>query len=104
MATCAFSALRRTPWGMLRVQVGDPSLPTTVTGPARLIALYHWRRGHALPGVWIIENAPGPASPRAEDIDWVLFPLQEAQHEMMAHEERCAAHVPRGRHASAALR
>jgi|HubBroStandDraft_6_1064221.scaffolds.fasta_scaffold186675_4 hypothetical protein len=35
----AWSAVRRTPWDMLRVQTGDPSLPTTVTGPARLIAL-----------------------------------------------------------------
>ena len=87
MAPYASSAARRTPWERLRVQVGDPSLPTTVTGPARLIALYQWRRGHALPGVWIIENATVPTRPRrAEDVDWAQFPILEAQLEMMALE------------------
>jgi hypothetical protein len=95
MALHTWSATRRTPWVMLRVQMGDPSLPTTVTGPARLIALYHWRRGKALPGVWIIEHSPVPVSPRAEEIDWTQFPVQEAQRELMAHEERCARHTRR---------
>jgi hypothetical protein len=80
---------------MLRVQIGDPALPTTLTGPARLIALYHWRRGKALPGVWIVEHTPAPVILRAEDIDWTQFPTLEAQRELMAHEERCARHLPR---------
>lgn len=95
MAVHAWSAVHRTPWGKLRVQMGDPSLPTTLTGPARLIALYHWRRGKALPGVWVIEHAPAPVRLRAEDIDWSQFPTLEAQRELMAHEERCARHLPR---------
>ncbi len=95
MAVQAWSAVRGIHWGMLRVQMGDRALPTTVTGPARLIALYHWRRGKALPGVWIIESSVPHAKPRAEEIDWSLFPVQEAQREMMAHEERCARHMPR---------
>jgi hypothetical protein len=95
MAIHAAFAVPRTHWGKLRVQIGDPSLPTTVTGPARLIALFHWRRGKALPGIWIIEHAAVSASLRVEDIDWALFPTSEAQREMMAHEERCARHVPR---------
>jgi hypothetical protein len=94
MAIRAWSAVRQTPWGMLRVQTGDPSLPTTVTGPARLIALYHFRRGKSLSGVWIVESSPERASPEPEDIDWALFPTSEAQQEMMAHEERCARHRP----------
>jgi hypothetical protein len=95
MAIHAASAVPRTPWGKLRVQIGDPSLPTTVTGPARLIALFHWRRGKALPGIWIIEHSAVHTNPTVEDIDWALFPTLEAQREMMAHEERCARHVPR---------
>jgi hypothetical protein len=79
---------------MLRVQMGDPSFPTTLTGPRRLVALYHWRRGKAMPGVWIIANAPEPAIDRPEDVDWTLFPILEAQREMMAHEERCTRHMP----------
>jgi hypothetical protein len=85
---------------MLRVQMGDPSLPTTITGPARLIALFHWRRGKPLPGVWIIEHSAVNVSPKAEDVDWTEFPTLEAQRELMAHEERCARHLPRrGAHA-----
>lgn len=95
MTTRAPSAVRRIPWGMLRVQVGDPSLPTTLTGPARLIALYQWRRGKALPGVWIVDPATAPASFEAGDVDWTQFPVLEAKLELMAHEERCARHVPR---------
>ena len=95
MVMQASFAARRTPWGNLRVQIGDPSLPTTITGPARLIALFHWRRGKALPGLWIVEHSPQHTIPRVEDIDWTLFPTQEAQREMMAHEERCARHMLR---------
>ena len=94
MALQAPSAVRRTPWGRLRVQVGDPSLPTTLTGPARLIALYQWRRGKALPGIWIVEHSAAPASLQADDVDWTQFPVLEAKLELMAHEERCARHAP----------
>ena len=95
MALQTWSGVRRTPWGMLRVQIGDPSLPTTVTGPARLIALYQWRRGKPLPGTWIIEHSAAPVRLEAEEIDWTQFPVLEAQRELMAHEERCARHMPR---------
>ena len=95
MALQAWSTRRRAHWAMLRVQMGDPSLPTTITGPARLIALYHWRRGKALPGLWIIEHSAPSASLGPEDIDWTQFPVMEAQRELMDHEERCARHVPR---------
>ena len=64
MAMQSCPAGPRIHWGRLRVQVGDRSFPTTVTGPARLIALYHFRRGRALPGVWMIENAPVPVPAR----------------------------------------
>jgi hypothetical protein len=84
MAVHAWSAARRTPWEKLRVQIG-----------ARLIALYQWRRGKALPGVWIIEHTLMPVSLRADDVDWALFPTLEAQRELMAHEERCARHLQR---------
>ncbi len=97
MAAHSCCAAPRTHWGMLRVQTGDRSLPTTVTGPARLIVLYHWRRGKALPGVWIIEHSPMSSSPRLQDIDWDLFPTQEAQRELYSLEESCARHVPRRR-------
>jgi hypothetical protein len=89
------AAAPRTHWGMLRVQTGDRSLPTTVTGPARLIVLYHWRRGKALPGVWIIEHSLLSPTPRLQDVDWDLFPTQEAQRELYALEESFARHVPR---------
>jgi hypothetical protein len=32
---------------------------------------------------------------KVEDVDWTLFPIREAQRELMAHEERCAWHVSR---------
>src|SRR6185369_5764305 len=47
MAIRARYAAPRTPWAALRVQTGDRVLPTTLTGPARLVALYQWRRGAA---------------------------------------------------------
>jgi hypothetical protein len=95
MAIHACSTVPRTPWEILRVQTGDPRLPTTVTGPARLIALFHWRRGKALPGVWIIEHSPASVRPRTDDVDWARFPTLEAQRALMEHEERCARHLPR---------
>jgi hypothetical protein len=91
----AWSAAHRTPWGMLRVQIGDPSLPTTLTGPARLVALYQWRQGKASPGVWVIENSPAHARPSPEDIDWILFPAVQAEREMTDHKARCAQYLPR---------
>jgi hypothetical protein len=87
-------AVHRTLWRTLRVQTGDPRLPTTITGYARLIALYQWRRGKPLPGVWVVESTAARASPGVDDVDWALFPAAEAQRELMAHEERCARHLP----------
>ena len=95
MAIRACYAAPRTPWAMLRVQTGDRALPTTLTGPARLIALYEWRRGAALPGVWFVDGARAQTSPSPDDVDWSLFPTPEAQHEMMDRDERCARHFPR---------
>lgn len=88
-----FPALQ-TPWGRLRVQTGDRSLPTTVTGPARLIALYQWRRGKPLPEVWFVDASQGPEHRLLSTIDWSTFPISEARRETMAHEERCARHLP----------
>jgi len=93
MATRAWSAALGISWEKLRVQVGDPVLPTTATGPARLIALYQWRRGKGLPGVWVVDSASGAARPRLEDVDWTKFPTAEAQGELMAYEERCVRYV-----------
>lgn len=93
METLASSAAPRTPWRILRVQIGDPSFPTTITGPARLVALYQWRQGKAAPGVWVIENSPTHASPRPEDIDWATFPTADAQREMMDRAFRCARYL-----------
>jgi hypothetical protein len=95
MPTLTCSAVHRTPWKILRVQIGDPSLPTTLTGPARLVALYQWRQGNASPSVCVIENSPAHARPRPDDIDWERFPSAEAELEMMDHKARCALYLPR---------
>jgi hypothetical protein len=80
-------------WKTLRVQTGDPAFPITLTGPSRLVELFHWRRGKPSPGVWIIENAPGCRSPRTEEVDWSLFPVAEAHEEIIKHEERCSRYL-----------
>jgi len=92
MATPACSAAAPTSWKMLRVQAGNPSIPTTLTGPARLIALYRWRRHERLPGLWVVECSTLRAELRPEDVDWHLFPALEAQRHLIDHEERCARH------------
>jgi hypothetical protein len=78
---------------MLRIQRGDRSFPTTLTGPARLIALFHWRRGQALPGMWVVENGAEHPGPAPGEVDWSLFPTSETQAEMLAHEARFARHL-----------
>jgi hypothetical protein len=93
MGTRAWASGPLTHWGMLRVQTGDPSLPITLTGPTRLVELFHWRRGKASPGVWVIESASGRSSPRPDDVDWSQFPMAEAQREMQEYDARTARHV-----------
>lgn len=88
MATRVWSPIFTAHWQTLRVQTGDPSCPITLTGPNKLVELFHWRRGKASPGVWVIVNAPGYTCPRPSEVDWSLFPVAEAQHEMMDHDER----------------
>lgn len=90
MVTRAWSPMVIAHWTTLRVQTGDPGFPITLTGPNRLVELFHWRRGKASVGVWIIENAPGRRSPRTEEVDWTHFPIAEAQQEMINHDERCS--------------
>lgn len=80
-------------WGTLRVQTGDPSLPITLTGPTRLVELFHWRRGKASPGVWVIDTGTGRLTARPEDIDWVQFPVAEAHQTMMEHDARMSRHT-----------
>lgn len=89
--TRSWSSGPPTHWDSLRVQTGDPSLPITLTGPTRLVELYHWRRGKASPNVWVIESASGRSAPPADDVDWSLFPMAETQHELAEH----AAHRAR---------
>ena len=95
MASLAFTAASTPSWSMLRVQLGDPSLPTTLTGPARLIALYQWRRGKRLPGVWFVDSASMRVSRTPEGVDWTLFPVAEARNHLMDYEERCLRHLTR---------
>jgi hypothetical protein len=90
MATRAWSSMVIAHWQTLRVQTGDPSFPVTLTGPNRLVELFHWRRGKPSPGVWIIENAPGCRSPRTDEVDWSQFPVAEAQQEIINQDERCS--------------
>jgi hypothetical protein len=95
MATRSWSSVLTAHWQTLRVQTGDPSCPITLTGPNKLVELFHWRRGKPSPGVWVIVNSPGFRTPRLEEVDWSLFPVAEAQHEMIDHEERCLRYMPR---------
>ena len=90
MVTRTWSPMAIAHWQTLRVQTGDPCFPITLTGPNRLVELFHWRRGKPSSGVWIIENAPGCRSPRTEEVDWSHFPVAEAQQEMIQHDERCS--------------
>jgi hypothetical protein len=90
MVTRAWSPIVIAHWTTLRVQTGDPAFPITLTGPNRLVELFHWRRGKPSAGVWVIENAPGCRSPRTEEVDWTHFPVAEAQQEMMKQDERCS--------------
>ena len=75
-------------WFALRVQTGDPSCPTTLTGPMRLVELARWRNGRLSPGVSVIIHLPAPVRPCLEVIDWTLFPVAEAQAEIEAQEAR----------------
>lgn len=100
MGTCAWTSRLTAPWQTLRVQMGDPTCPTTLTGPKKLVELFNWRRGKPTPGVWFVVATQAQRSPRVEEIDWSLFPVAEAQHELMDHEARCALYLPR-RHAMA---
>ena len=95
MATCSWSSRVTAHWQTLRVQMGDPTFPITLTGPQKLVELFHWRRGKATPGVWVVVNGAEPRSPRLDEVDWSQFPMAEAYQEMMSHEERCARHLPR---------
>lgn len=95
MASLAFTAASSPSWSVLRVQLGDPSLPTTLTGPARLIALYQWRRGRRLPGVWFVDSTSMRVSRTPEGVDWTRFPLAEARDLLMEYEERCMRHLAR---------
>ncbi len=88
MATSVWSPGFTAHWQTLRVQTGDPSCPITLTGPNKLVELFHWRRGKASPGVWVIVNAPGHTCPQPSEVDWSLFPVAEAHHEMMDHDAR----------------
>jgi hypothetical protein len=90
MVTRSWSPIVTVHWQTLRVQTGDPSFPITLTGPNRLVELFHWRRGKASPGVWVIVNAPGCRSPRIDEVEWTSFPVAEAQQEMIKHDERCS--------------
>ncbi len=90
MATRAWSSVITAHWTTLRVQTGDASFPVTLTGPSRLVELFHWRRGKPSPGVWVIENAPGCRTMRAEEVEWSRFPVAEAQQEMLDRDERCS--------------
>lgn len=90
MVARTWSAMVMMHWTTLRVQTGDPSFPITLTGPNRLVELFHFRRGKPSPGVWIIENAPGSRAPRNEEVEWSHFPVAEAQQEMMDRDERCS--------------
>lgn len=90
MVNRAWSSAVTAHWTTVRVQTGDPSFPITLTGPSRLMELFHWRRGKPSPGVWIIENAPGCRTMRVEEVEWTHFPVAEAQQEMLAHDERCS--------------
>ena len=90
MVTRTWSPMVIAHWQTLRVQTGDPCFPITLTGPNRLVELFHWRRGKPSPGVWIIENATGCRSPRTEEVDWSHFPVAEAQQEMIQHDEICS--------------
>lgn len=93
MGTRAWSSGPLTHWNTLRVQTGDPSLPITLTGPTRLVELFHWRRGKASPGVWVIESASGRGTPRPDDVDWSQFPMAEAQREIQDYAARTARHM-----------
>ena len=95
MATCTWTSKLMAHWQTLRVQMGDPTCPTTITGPKKLVELFNWRRGKATPGVWIVISSQPDRSPRLDEVDWSLFPVAEAQHELMDHEERCARYMPR---------
>ena len=90
MINRAWSSAVTAHWTMVRVQTGDPSFPITLTGPSRLVELFHWRRGKPSPGVWVIEHAPGCRTMRVEEVEWSHFPVAEAQQEMLAHDERCS--------------
>ncbi len=95
MSTCAWSSRVTAHWQTLRVQMGDSTCPITLTGPKKLVELFHWRRGKATPGVWVVVNGPGEKRPRLDEVDWSLFPVAEAQQELMSHEERCSRYLPR---------
>jgi len=95
MATCAWTSRLTAHWQTLRVQMGDPTCPITITGPKKLVELFNWRRGKATPGVWFVVSTQAHRSPRVDEIDWSLFPVAEAQHELMDLEERCARYLPR---------
>jgi hypothetical protein len=92
MPTRAWSSGPLTHWDTLRVQTGDPSLPVTLSGAARFVELYHWRRGKASPNVWVIDSATGRSAPQAEDVDWARFPMAEAELELMRRDMRIAQH------------
>lgn len=100
MATCSWSSRVTAKWQTLRVQMGDPACPITLTGPKKLAELFHWRRGKATPGVWVVVNGAGFKSPRVDEVDWSLFPVAEAQEEIMSHEARCSRYL--FRHVAAA--
>jgi hypothetical protein len=95
MATCTWTSKMTAHWQTLRVQMGDPTFPTTLTGPKKLVELFNWRRGKPTPGVWIVVSAQADRKPRLDEVDWTLFPVAEAQQELMAHEARCALYMPR---------
>lgn len=93
MNTRAWPLMVTAPWQTLRVQTGDPSFPITLTGPSRIVELFHWRRGKPSPGVWVIENAPGCRTLRTEEVDWSSFPVAEAHQEMLKHDEICSRYL-----------
>lgn len=92
MTTSAWTSGPITHWDTLRVQTGDPSLPVTLSGAARFVELYKWRRAKASPNVWIIDSATGRSAPKAEDVDWARFPMAETELELMRRDMRMAKH------------
>jgi len=100
MVTSDLPFLPTISWCALRVQTGDPSFPITLTGPARLVELFHWRRGKTSPGVWVSVHLPSQSRLEPEAIDWALFPLAEAQAEMQIQDARRGRYLRRRRNAA----